>query len=394
MTCADQLIYVIAFDDAGNSSQSPTFTIPQSDPCISTNSSGGGGQGRSGGSSSGFLVTFGGSGIETDNAGVAVDSSDNIYITGTSSGTNVFGASVTSGTTEDIFVVKLNSSGVVQWVYTAGGTGRDRGRKIALDSSGNIYVVGYYQNTVDFGGGNVTSNGSFDAFILKLNSSGTFQWVKSYGGSTGNDLGRDVVVDSNDNVIMLGTFRGTVNFDNGDGGEVVNHTSNDYDIFLIRLNSSGIWQRVWVTTNGGSADGRALAIDSNNVTYLTGSYSGGVTFGANNRTAANSNDIFIHKIDTYDYNNNTQLTYAPDVDTTQKAKGIAVDSSGNIYATGTFQDTVNFIGGSDISTIMTTSGKDIYLLKLNSSLVVQWVKRFAVDNGEAGTALGTAVTVD
>jgi len=394
MTCADQLIYVIAFDDAGNSSQSPTFTIPQSDPCISTNSSGGGGQGRSGGSSSGFLVTFGGSGIETDNAGVAVDSSDNIYITGTSSGTNVFGASVTSGTTEDIFVVKLNSSGVVQWVYTAGGTGRDRGRKIALDSSGNIYVVGYYQNTVDFGGGNVTSNGSFDAFILKLNSSGTFQWVKSYGGSTGNDLGRDVVVDSNDNVIMLGTFRGTVNFDNGDGGEVVNHTSNDYDIFLIRLNSSGIWQRVWVTTNGGSADGRALAIDSNNVTYLTGSYSGGVTFGANNRTAANSNDIFIHKIDTYDYNNNTQLTYAPDVDTTQKAKGIAVDSSGNIYATGTFQDTVNFIGGSDISTIFTTSGKDIYLLKLNSSLVVQWVKRFAVDNGEAGTALGTAVTVD
>ena len=387
MACADQLIYVIAFDDAGNSSQSPTFTIPQSDPCISTNSSGGGGQGRSGGSSSGFLVTFGGSGIETDNAGVAVDSSDNIYITGTSSGTNVFGASVTSGTTEDIFVVKLNSSGVVQWVYTAGGTGRDRGRKIAIDSSGNIYVVGYYQNTVDFGGGNVTSNGSFDAFILKLNSSGTFQWVKSYGGSAGNDLGRDVVVDSNDNVIMLGTFRGTVNFDSGDGGGF--YTSNDYDVFLIRLNSSGIWQSVWVTTNNGSADGRALAIDSNNVTYLTGSYSGSVTFGANNRTASNSNDLFIHKIDTYDNDNNTQLTYALNVDTTQKAKGIAVDSSGNIYATGTFQNTVNFGGGN-----ITSSGKDIYLLKLNSSLAFQWVKRFAVDNGEAGTALGTAVTVD
>ena len=158
---------------------------------------------------------------------------------------------------------------MVQWVYTAGGTGRDRGRKIALDSLGNIYVVGYYQNTVDFGGGNVTSNGSWDAFILKLNSSGTFQWVKSYGGSSGNDLGRDVVVDSNDNVIMLGTFRGTVNFDSGDGGGVVNYTSNDYDVFLIRLNSSGIWQSVWRTENSGSADGRALAIDSNNVTYLT-----------------------------------------------------------------------------------------------------------------------------
>ena len=387
MACADQLIYVIAFDDAGNSSQSPTFTIPQSDPCISNNSSGGGGQSRSGGSSSGFLVTFGLSGFDTDAAGVAIDSSDNIYITGTSQGTNLFGKNATSGTTDDIFVAKLNSSGVVQWVYTAGGTGRDRGRKIALDSSGNIYVVGYYQNTVDFGGGNVTSNGSWDAFILKLNSSGTFQWVKSYGGSTGNDLGRDVVVDSNDNVIMLGTFRGTVNFDIGDGGGF--YTSNDYDVFLIRLNSSGIWQSVWVTTSSGSADGRALAIDSNNVTYLTGSYSGSVTFGANNRTATNSNDLFIHKIDTYDNDNNTQLTYALNVDTTQKAKGIAVDSSGNIYATGTFQNTVNFGGGN-----ITSSGKDIYLLKLNSSLVFQWVKRFARDDGAAGQAFGTAVAVD
>lgn len=386
MTCAHQFIYIIALDAAGNSSQSPTFTIPQSDHCISTNSSGGSGQSRLGGSSSGFLVTFGGSGIETDNAGVAVDSSDNIYITGTSSGTNVFGASVTSGTTEDIFVVKLNSSGVVQWVYTAGGTGRDRGRKIAIDSSGNIYVVGYYQNTVDFGGGNVTSNGSFDAFLLKLNSSGTFQWVKSYGGSTGNDLGRDVVVDSNDNAIMLGTFRGTVNFDSGDGGGVVNYTSNDYDVFLIRLNSSGIWQSVWRTENTGSADARALAIDSNNITYLTGSFSGTVKFGNNTYTAANSNDLFIHKIDTY---NSTQSTYTSNIDTTQKAKGIAVDSSGNIYATGTFQNTVNFGGGN-----ITSSGKDIYLLKLNSSLAFQWVKRFASDNGAVGQALGTAIAID
>ena len=394
MACADQLIYVIAFDDAGNSSQSPTFTIPQSDPCISTNSSGGddgssgGGQGRSGGSSSGFLVTFGLSGFDTDAAGVAIDSSDNIYITGTSQGTNLFGKNATSGTTDDIFVAKLNSSGVVQWVYTAGGTGRDRGRKIALDSSGNVYVVGYYMSTVDFGGGNVTSNGSWDAFILKLNSSGTFQWVKSYGGSTGNDLGRDVVVDSNDNVIMLGTFRGTVNFDSGDGGGEVNYTSNDYDVFLIRLNSSGIWQSVWRTENSGSADARALAIDSNNVTYLTGSFSGTVKFGDDTYTAANSNDLFIHKIDTYTLGA-LQPTYTSNIDTTQKAKGISVDSSGNIYATGTFQNTVNFGGGN-----ITTSGKDIYLLKLNSSLAFQWVKRFASDDGEVGQALGTAIAID
>ena len=388
LACADQLIYVIAFDDAGNSSQSPTFTIPQSDPCISTNSSGGdggssgggGGQGRSGGSSSGFLVNFGVSGLDTDVAGVAIDSSDNIYITGTSQGANLFGKNVTSGTTDDIFVAKLNSSGVVQWVYAAGGTGRDRGRKIALDSSGNIYVTGYYWSTVDFGGGNVTSNGNWDAFLLKLNSSGTFQWVKSYG-STLNDLGRDVAIDSNDNIYMLGNYRGTVDFGGGDENGAVNG-----DIFLVKFNSSGVFQ--WVYTAGASAadDARALALDSNDNPYITGSFRDTVNFGGGNITAANTDDLFILKLNS---SGAYQNIYTSNIDTSQKGKGLAVDSSGNIYATGTFSGTVDFGGGN-----ITTSGNDIYLLKLNSSFAFQWVKRFAVDNGGAGLALGLAVTVD
>ena len=386
MACADQLIYVIAFDDAGNSSQSPTFTIPQSDPCISTNSSGGdggssgGGQGRSGGSSSGFLVTFGVSGLDSDVAGVAIDSSDNIYITGTSQGANLFGKNVTSGTTDDIFVAKLNSSGVVQWVYAAGGTGRDRGRKIALDSSGNIYVTGYYWSTVDFGGGNVTSNGNWDAFLLKLNSSGTFQWVKSYG-SNYNDLGRDVAIDSNDNIYMLGNYRGTVDFGGGDENGAVSG-----DIFLVKFNSSGVFQ--WVYTAGASAtdDSRALALDSNDNPYITGSFRDTVNFGGGNITAANTDDLFILKLNS---SGAYQNIYTSNIFTTQKGKGLAVDSSGNIYATGTFSGTVDFGGGN-----ITTSGNDIYLLKLNSSFAFQWVKRFAVDNGGAGLALGLAVTVD
>ena len=391
LACADQLIYVIAFDDAGNSSQSPTFTIPQSDPCISTistnssggdggSSGGGGGQGRSGGSSSGFLVTFGVSGLDSDVAGVAIDSSDNIYITGTSQGANLFGKNVTSGTTDDIFVAKLNSSGVVQWVYAAGGTGRDRGRKIALDSSGNIYVTGYYWSTVDFGGGNVTSNGYWDAFLLKLNSSGTFQWVKSYG-STLNDLGRDVAIDSNDNIYMLGNYRGTVDFGGGDENGAVNG-----DIFLVKFNSSGVFQ--WVYTAGASAadDSRALALDSNDNPYITGSFRDTVNFGGGNITAANTDDLFILKLNS---SGAYQNIYTSNIFTTQKGKGLAVDSSGNIYATGTFSGTVDFGGGN-----ITTSGNDIYLLKLNSSFAFQWVKRFAVDNGGAGLALGLAVTVD
>ena len=383
MTCANQLIYVIAFDAAGNSSQSPTFTIPQSDPCIATVSSGGGGQSRLGNNAStGFLVTFGGSGNVADVAGVAIDSSDNIYITGTSEGTNIFGKNVTSGITRDIFVAKLNSSGVVQWVYTVGGSGADRGRKIALDSSGNIYVAGYYENTVNFGGGNITSNGSWDAYLLKLNSSGTFQWVKSYGASN-NDLGRDVAIDSNDNIYLTGNFRGTVDFG---GGDVSSNPSNNPYIFLVKFNSSGVFQ--WVYTAGGTGvdDVRSLALDSSDNPYITGSFQSTVNFGGGNTTAANTDDLFILKLNS---SGAYQSIYTSNIDTTQKAKGLFIDSSGNVYATGIFQNTVNFGGGNIIS-----SGQDIYLLKLNSSLAFQWVKRFAVDNGSLGTALGAAVTID
>ena len=373
----NQTIKVAACDYEGNcSTNNPTIT-----KYFTIESTGGGGQSRSGNiSNTGFLSTFGVSGLDTDAAGVAIDSSDNIYITGTSQGANLFGKNATSGTTDDIFVAKLNSSGVIQWVYAAGGTGRDRGRKIALDSSGNIYVTGYYWSTVDFGGGNVTSNGNWDAFLLKLDSSGTFQWVKSYG-SNYNDLGRDVAIDSNDNIYMLGNYRYTVDF--GGGDEINNNNS---DIFLVKFNSSGVFQ--WVYTAGASEsdDSRALALDSNDNLYITGSFRDTVNFGGGNITAANLDDLFILKLNS---SGAYQNIYTSNIFTTQKGKGLAVDSSGNIYATGTFSGTVDFGGGNII-----TSGSDIYLLKLNSSFAFQWVKRFAVDNGSTGQALGLAVTVD
>lgn len=129
-----------------------------------------------------------------------------------------------------------------------------------------------------------------------------------------------------------------------------------------------------------------MSLDSSGNPYITGSFRDTVNFGGGNITAANTDDLFILKLNS---SGAYQNIYTSNISTAQKGKGISVDSYGNIYATGTFTGTVDFGGGN-----VTTSDMDIYLLKLNSSFTFQWVKRFAVDNGSAGLALGLAVTVD
>ena len=223
MTCADQLIYVIAFDEAGNSSQSPAFTIPKSDLCLSAPVS----------SESYFAVSFGGT-LTDIGYDIAVDSSGNTYISGYFEGTVDFGGgNVTSAGGHDIFVLKLNSSGTFQWVNTYGGTYSDIGEDIAVDSSGNTYITGSFYETVNFGGINKTSAGLSDIFALKLDSSSALQWVNNFGG-TSADVGIGIAVDSSGNSYITGYFQNTVNFG---GGNVTSVGSTD--IFVLKLNSSG-----------------------------------------------------------------------------------------------------------------------------------------------------------
>jgi peptidoglycan hydrolase-like protein with peptidoglycan-binding domain len=372
MACADQLIYVIAFDEAGNSSQSPAFTIPQSDPCISVIASS-----SSSSSQSYFAVTFGGT---NNNQGesIAVDSSGNIYITGYFYETVDFGGgNVTSAGSTDIFVLKLNSSGTFQWVNTYGGTSFDFGRGIAVDSSGNIYITGYFYETVDFGGGNLTSAGGADIFVLKLNSSATFQWVSTFG-STSIDVGEDITVDSSGNSYITGYFEGTVDFG---GGNVT--SAGSADIFVLKLNSSGTFQ--WVNTYGGSAFdvGMDITVDSSGNSYITGYFEGTVDFGAGNVTSAGAADIFILKLNS---SGAFQWVNIFGGTSTDVGQGIAVDSSGNSYITGSFQGTVDF-GSGDI----TPSGfDDIFVLKVNPSGTFQWVSTF----GGTSNDVGEDITVD
>ncbi|MEC8924176.1 MAG: SBBP repeat-containing protein, partial [Actinomycetota bacterium] len=153
-------------------------------------------------------TTFGGTGFDWGGQ-VAVDGSGNVYTTGYFNNTVNFGAGdVTSAGSYDVFVTKLNSAGAHQWTTTLGGTGAELAYSVAVDGSGNVYTTGYFTGTANFGAGNVTSAGIWDVFVTKLNSAGAHQWTTTFGG-TDSEVGYSVAVDGSGNVYTTGQFNGT-----------------------------------------------------------------------------------------------------------------------------------------------------------------------------------------
>ena len=177
---------------------------------------------------------------------LAVDGSGSVYITGNFQGTNVDfdpGSStvtLTSAGSFDIFFAKFNSLGDFDWAKRIGGSAMDVGMSIAIDGSGNVYIIGYFNSTADFDPGSgttsLTSAGGTDIFFAKFNSLGDFGWAKRIGGSSTDD-GRSITVDGNGNLYIAGYFSGTVDFD--PESSTVNLTSaGDTDIFFGKYGAS------------------------------------------------------------------------------------------------------------------------------------------------------------
>src|SRR5262249_49670699 len=126
---------------------------------------------------------------------------------------NFGGGNLTSTGGTDIFVTKrAGATGAHLWSKRFGSTSNDTGYAVAVDSSNNVYVAGSFQGTVNFGGGNLTSAGAEDIFVLKLNGSdGSFGWQKRLGAA-GTDVGRGIAVDGSGNLTVTGEFRNTVDF--------------------------------------------------------------------------------------------------------------------------------------------------------------------------------------
>jgi len=179
--------------------------------------------------------------VRSDGWGITADSSNNIYVTGLIFEyiDNVFNL--------NLFLVKYNSLGALQWNTTWGGSNFEDGHSIAIDSSNNILVAGC---CMSFGaGGN-------DLSLVKYNNNGQLQWNKTWGGSE-NEGGWDLLTLDSSGNIYLGA--GTESFGAG-----------LYDGVLVKYNSTG--QQLWNTTWGGIGDDSfvSIIVDSSDNIYLAG----------------------------------------------------------------------------------------------------------------------------
>ena len=167
-----------------------------------------------------WAKTWGGNSSGTQANNIIVDGSGNLYVAGEYTGTVDFNPEgrelhhTWNGGLADAFLSKFASDGTFQWAKTWGGTGRDVSNGIAVDSLGNVYVSGPFQNTVDFnpsGGTSHTSNaGSMNnIFLSKFAPDGTFQWVKTWGPSDGGAESYSIAMDGSNNVYVVGDFSGS-----------------------------------------------------------------------------------------------------------------------------------------------------------------------------------------
>ena len=278
---------------------------------------------------------------------------------------------------DDIFIQKLDAQGNLVWAKSVGGVQNDVAFGIAVDALENVYITGYFNDTVDFDPGpgttNVTSQGAYDIFLLKLDSNGNFLWVKTIGGNS-YDIAYSIKLDTSSNIYLTGIYKETVDFDPGAGTFSLT-SAGDYDSFVLKLDASGNF--IWAKSSGGNAldYGRYLTVDLAENVYIAGYLEGTADLdpgsGVANFTSHGAGDMYIQKLDI-----SGNLVWAKSLggNLYDYAHSITIDDSGNLYISGDFSATVDFDPGTGVANQTSVGSFDIFILKLDNSGNFVWVK--------------------
>jgi uncharacterized repeat protein (TIGR01451 family) len=293
---------------------------------------------------------------------IAVDANGNTYFSGYFSSSSVtFGSTILTNVGGfDMFIVKYDIGGNVIWAKSAGGSNNDYGTDIAVDVSGNSYVIGKFSSPfITFESTTLTNAGDFDMYIVKYDSGGNMVWAKSSVGSSYDD-GSGITVDAIGNTYVTGYFQSSsISF----GSNTLNNNNNtngSSDMFIVKYNPSG--NVVWAKSEGGSNSEyiSSIALDANGIAYVAGYFSSQyIIFGSTTliNVGTATPDIFIVK---YDEDGNVVWAKSAGGTGSDYCYGISTDAGGNVYVTGGFSPSMSFG-----STILSSIGSgDIFVAKL------------------------------
>jgi hypothetical protein len=293
-------------------------------------------------------------------ASIAVDGSGNSYITG------MFRSSASLGTTEltdargrgDILVAKLDSMGRFIWATSAGGVAKDYGYDIAVDGSGNSYILGYCEYPgCTIGSTTLTARASGDPFVAKLNSRGRFRWARGVGGPGGiscNSFAVDVAGTS----YLTGSFSGTAIFDS-----TTLTSRGGSDFYVAKLDTNGRFR--WAVSAGGTGtdEGNGIAVDSSGDSFITGdTNSSKMLFGSLTLTPVGKYfNMFVARLDS---GGKFRWTASAGGSVSVFGYDIAADRRKNLYILGNFNSTA-YIGTTTLSP--RKGSNDLFVAKVDKS---------------------------
>jgi len=316
-----------------------------------------------------------------------------------------------------------------RWTLTFGGRKFDFGRSVAVDSGDHVYLLGSFEDVVDFNPDAEIASPrrslfGDSVFIVKITAEGRYLWSKALVSTTrGFVKGNHITVDPSDNVYITGSFgggiyyEGMVDFDPDPEADDLHFASGrGSDAYVTRFNADGSygWTRTWGGADGGACGGTSLASDHHNNVYVVGFFSGAVDFGiidtdgcekdscVNVKRSQGAFDVFVTRIDK-DGRYAWTRTYGGGA--TDAAYAIAVDSRDNVYLGGFFQRTVTFnrdwiaeareTGDADGAGAVTRQadaktsrgGADAFITKIYANGDYAWTRRIGGEYHEAVHAI-------
>ncbi len=346
-------------------------------------------------------------GYSSNGFGIAADGSGNVYCTGMFTGDVNFSQDTLENPTRgssraDMFVASCVPSQGLRWVQLVAGSGNDAGLHIAAGRSG-VYVAGYFQSPLSFGGHRLPSAPGRSMFIAKYDFTGTVLWVRAAGDA--ETMGPEgLAVDADDNAYVFGYFKEYADF-----GTVRLEKNMAKNLFLARYTANGRldWARP-VTGGDGFISGpwaRGVAVAPDGTILVTGTTSGSNRFGkvphVTAATRYGSKSLFNKEIFIARYSATGEVMEVKSVASFADVEDIAVDGEGNIFLAGAFkgeasgaQQGVARFAGRPLAVTRSdrnrTDNADIFLAKYDRNGDLLWVR----SAGGTGDDSGLAVAVD